>query len=145
MSKVFANTPSRHSQCALRESSLTASSVNFDGYAVNTVVIKGESKPAMANTTFVHTDSEKNHAEVLGNATSNLKPDDMNSWTLPQLRDRLESIITVKQAASVQQKADLETEKLALFKRFTIAARAEKRRRRAERSGKIPLLETLLD
>jgi hypothetical protein len=136
MSKGCGSTPWLHSQYTPKQSSPAASSAGF-GNAGNPTVRQDEIDIAMADTTGLIADAENNHVETSGGVISAPEPDEMDSWTLPQLRVRLKIVVIEKRAASGQESEDLEVERLALIERVTLAERAEEKRRDAAKRGKI--------
>jgi hypothetical protein len=102
--------------------------------AGNAAVRQDEIDIAMADTIA---DAENNHVEASGSVISAPEPDEMDSWTLPQLKVLLKNVVIEKRAASGREREDLEIERLALIELVTLAERAEEKRRDAAKRGNI--------
>lgn len=88
-------------------------------------------------TTDVITDAESSYKGPLGSVTRVPSLDDINSWTLAQLRTQLEELFIEKRKATGQARGDLEARRLSLIELITRIERAEEKRRDAARRGEV--------
>lgn len=133
------------SQGPSKPSSLSASGALSDGQAEEAPTAQAENVTAMGNTIDVIANTENNRTDApSGGALQVPSAEDMDSWTLAQLRTHLEEAVVQKRIASGHARNDLETWRLFLIERITRLERAEEKKRDAARRGALSLLEILI-
>jgi hypothetical protein len=120
-----------------KPSSPSASGALSDDQAEQAPTAQAENVTAMGNATNIIADTENNRTDASDSALQVPSPEEMDPWTLTQLRAHLEEVVVQKRAASGQAKEDLENQRLSLIERITRLERAEEKKRDAARRGEI--------
>jgi hypothetical protein len=113
------------SQGLAKRSPQCASSVYSHGQAEDAPTAQVKSGKSAINTTDGSTESQNSHKEAFKGSPANPSLDDMNSWTLTQLRAHLQDVVIDKQKATGQARVGLETRRISLIERITKMERAE--------------------
>lgn len=104
-----------------------------------------ENITAIGNAAGVIADAENNCIDASDSALQVPSSEEMDSWTLAQLRAHLGEIVVQKQIASGQARNDLEAQRLSLIERVTRLERAEERKRDAARRGEMSFLKSFFN
>jgi hypothetical protein len=135
MSHCFGERLLPRSQGPPKPSLPSASDALSDRQAEEAPTAQGENVTAMGIAVDVIAHVENYRTDPSNSALPLPSSDEMDSWTLAQLKDHLGEVVAQKRAVSGRARQNLETQRLSLIERVTRRERAEEKKRDTARRG----------
>jgi hypothetical protein len=132
------------SQGPPKSSSPSVSGAFSDSQLEDAPIAQAENVTTIGNATNVIADTENHRIDAPKSTLPFPSPDELDSWTLNQLRAQMEEVVVQKRIASGQARKDLENRRLSLIERITRMERAEKKKKDGARRGEISFLKNSL-